>query len=86
MEVPLDRVKQIELAGARAERPKFSRTPVRATFVRGGSVSFELEGYDGRGFAAQSPAFGKAVFDRSAFSRIEIDPKDKTATTPPKAN
>ena len=75
LEVPLSRVKQMELAGAHTQRPQISGLAVRAFFNNGGSITFGLENFDERGFTASSPAFGKAVFDRSAFSRIIFDLK-----------
>jgi hypothetical protein len=40
MEVPITREEQIELAPARAERPRFLRMPVRASFTHGGPMTF----------------------------------------------
>ena len=74
IEVPLNRVKQMELAGSRSERPKNSPQEVRGFFARGGSVTFDLEKVDQNGWVAKSPAFGKRTFHRAAFSRVEFEP------------
>ncbi|MCI0536493.1 MAG: hypothetical protein L0Z50_14830 [Verrucomicrobiales bacterium] len=74
IEVPLNRVKQMELAGARLERPQGSVQEMRGFFARGGSVTFDLEKLDENGWIAKSPIFGKTTFHRAAFSRVDFEP------------
>jgi hypothetical protein len=78
IEVPLNRVKQIEMAGAGVERPKPSEGSVRAHFHRGGSVTLDLEKVDDAGWVTRSPAFGAATFQRDSFSRIQFDLRGST--------
>lgn len=70
--IPWNRVRLIELAGANAERHAAAPGDVRGFFGDGGSVTFHLEKWDTHGVAASSTVFGKAVFDPSAFSRIQF--------------
>lgn len=76
LEIPLNRVKQVELAGAGAERLPFSRDSVRAYFQDGGSAVFQIEKFDGNKFTARAPGFSAAMIDRAAFSRIEFTPPE----------
>jgi hypothetical protein len=72
LDVPLERVSQIELASHSQVRDPGEARAVRAWFARRGSVTFSLERWDERGAAAASPAFGRATFDPRAFSRLEF--------------
>ncbi|MGV3773736.1 MAG: hypothetical protein ACO1QB_12600 [Verrucomicrobiales bacterium] len=74
LDVPLNRVKQIEIAGEKLNpKPELSRT-IRAYFGReGGSVTFALESWDNAAVIAQSPFFGKSTFKTQAFQRIMFD-------------
>lgn len=72
MTVPLDRVKQVELAGKKAERAPENATDVRAYFRRGGSVTFQLERWTPQGVTATSPNFGRVVFNPAAFEWIQF--------------
>ena len=70
LEIPLSRVKQIEL-GARnftAEQP--AKGSVRAFFHRGGSITFQLEKWDETSVIGTSPELGKVTFNPLAFSRV----------------
>jgi hypothetical protein len=76
--VPIERVKQVELAGAKAGVAPENPANVRAYFRGGGSVTFRLEKWDGGGAAANSPNFGKGTFNPAAFEWVEFE------TTAPK--
>jgi len=72
VEVPLARVKQMELAGSKWERPASGSQAVHGIFPRGGFVTFELEKADDTGWVGRSAAFGRTVFLRAAFARVEF--------------
>jgi hypothetical protein len=75
LDVPVTRVKQVELASA----PPASKTDeqtVRAYFTSGaGSLTFNLEKWTGDELSATSENFGTARFKPEAFSRIVFDLK-----------
>jgi hypothetical protein len=70
--VPLSRVKQVEFAGKMVDKAEHEPGDVRATFSRGGSVTFQLEKWEGGKVLGISPNFGKLAFDAAAFSRVEL--------------
>lgn len=72
LNIPLNRVSQIELAGDKQTRDAAPKDSVRAWFTQRGSVTFSLEKWDERGAVANSPNFGGATFDPRAFSRLEF--------------
>ncbi|MSU63020.1 MAG: hypothetical protein EXS31_11610 [Pedosphaera sp.] len=72
VEVPLARVKQMEMAGKRLEKPAASLKLTRASLARGGVVSVVLEKADDEGWTVTSPVFGKALFRRLAVSRLQF--------------
>ena len=73
--VPLNRVKQIELAGAPSETNPSTQTDTRAWFRRGGSLTFQLERWTANGVEITSPNFGKATCSPAIFERIVFGPK-----------
>ena len=73
LDVPLARVKQVELASAPAEVKSTPQT-VRAFFASGlGSLTFDLENWSTNELAGSSANFGAAKFKPNAFSRILFD-------------
>lgn len=72
LEVPVNRVKLVELAGMRAEFPRNDQANVRASFRGGGSVTFQLEKWDEQQVIGHSPNFGKVTFNPAAFERIQF--------------
>jgi hypothetical protein len=72
LEVPLSRVKLIELAGQRSEIPKNDSANVRATLRGGGTITFRLHKWDDQGIVGESPNFGKVNFKATAFERIQF--------------
>jgi hypothetical protein len=71
-EVPLTRVKQLDLASRNASRAKEEATDVRAYFAQGGSITFHLEEWDAQRVVGHSPNFGKAIFNPAAFERLRF--------------
>jgi len=73
LDIPLERVTQIEFAQA----PAPSETPgpwqVRAHFPGGGSVSFQLEKWDDKVVAGQSAIFGSLAFQPGAVREVEFN-------------
>lgn len=72
LQIPLSRVKQIELAGEKSKLAIPNKT-VRAYFARGGTVSFVINKLDRESMSVLSPAFGSAKFSTSAFERLLFD-------------
>lgn len=73
LDVPMTRVKQVELASAPLDLKPTART-VRAFFASGnGSITFQLEKWAPEELTASSENFGSAKFNPHAFSRIVFD-------------
>lgn len=70
LEIPIERVKQIEFAGKKLETSVEEGREVTAYFRGGYAVNFRIERWDEKGLSASSPSFGKAVFNPAAFNRI----------------
>jgi hypothetical protein len=70
--IPLSRVKQVEFAGKKVDKAEHEPGNVRATFGRGGALTFQLEKWEAGKVLGTSPNFGKLAFDPSAFSRVEL--------------
>lgn len=83
LEVPLVRVKLIEMAGQRIQPPKGDSPNVRATFRGGGALSFQLEKWGEDEAIGHSPNFGKAIFKSVAFERIQF--LEPASGSPPSA-
>jgi hypothetical protein len=75
LEIPLGRVKQIELAQSPVRQSSPDQGNIRAFFRRGGAVTFQLERWEANKVMGTSPNFGRLAFDASAFSRVELDLK-----------
>ncbi|HEV8543023.1 MAG TPA: hypothetical protein VGR78_11575 [Verrucomicrobiae bacterium] len=74
LEVPVSRVKQVELASPPAKVGALKPNTVRAYFASGnGSVTFDLRKWTTDEVAASSENFGSATFKPNAFSRILFD-------------
>lgn len=74
LEIPLDRVKQVEFASPQPLVPAIREHTVRAFFASGlGSLTFDLQDWSGESLAAASEVFGAAKFKSAAFSRIVFD-------------
>lgn len=77
LDIPLVRVKRIELAGSRPDAIGKTSETARAIFCRGGAVTFELERWEPGKVLGQSPNFGKLTFDPAAFSKVELRLKSR---------
>ena len=73
LDVPMDRVTQIELAGKAGKNPQPAPGEIRAVFAEGGSVTLQIERWDDRQVVASSPSFGKVKFAPLAFSAIQFN-------------
>jgi hypothetical protein len=72
LQIPLTRVKQIELAGEKSKLPTPNKS-IRAYFARGGSVTFVLEKMDRTSITGTSPALGSISLNPAAFERLLFD-------------
>ncbi len=72
LQIPLTRVKQIEIAGEKS-KPTTQPKVIRAYFARGGSITFTIDKMDRENITATSPAFGAAKFNTAAFERLLFD-------------
>lgn len=75
IEVPLDRVAQVDFATDRAQVTPMQPGDIRVYFTGRGSLTFALERWTAEGVRASSGNFGKAEFAPSAFSRIVLSPQ-----------
>ena len=73
LDVPITRVKQVELASVPLQTKPTAQT-VRAYFSSGaGSVTFDLDRWTSEELSGSSENFGSAKFNPQAFSRIVFD-------------
>ena len=70
LEVPLDRIDQMELSTAKSEVAKPSPGDIKACFPDGGSVTMQLLQWDAKACTGTSPNFGKATFSPDAFEKL----------------
>jgi hypothetical protein len=83
VKIPVDKVSAIDFAGVATEAAKTVLGSVRATFVRGGFLTFDLLSWRPDAMLVTSPLFGRATFDPAAFSRLQFTaPEPKTAEEP----
>ena len=73
LKIPLDRITQISMAGAKAVRARRKAGDVRASFAGGGSVTVDLTSLAGGRLQGTSENFGSAAWPLSAFDRIEMN-------------
>jgi hypothetical protein len=74
LDVPITRVKQVELASPKALMPPTNTNTVRAYFNAGfGSLTFDLQKWTADELKAESGNFGSAIFKPNAFSRLLFD-------------
>jgi len=74
--VPLAGASAIDFAPFQGLATTASAVNTRATFVQGGSVTFELLSWRPDGVAGLSPDFGKVTFDPAAFDRLQFPASD----------
>lgn len=73
LEVPLERVTQINFPGPGAAPEPSAPWRVRAHFPGGGSVSFELEKWDKQGIYGKSAIFGPVNFQPGSIRQLEFN-------------
>ena len=82
LEIPLDRVGQIELAAP--EKPALAPGFVRAAFKGRGLLTFKLESWTDQEVKVSSPNFGSATFTPDIFSLLEFNlDKPRTSVNDP---
>jgi hypothetical protein len=72
LQIPLERVRHIELKGGQPNRPPPAPLEVRAFFADGGRVTLQLGRWEPDRVAGHSPEFGQAVFDPSVFTLVQF--------------
>jgi hypothetical protein len=72
LNIPMERIEQVDMATAHSDQAKPTPSDVRAYFPEGGSVTMLLDSWDPKqGCIGSSPNFnGKASFTPNAFTRI----------------
>jgi hypothetical protein len=73
LDIPLERVTQVEFAQAAAPVESSGPWQVRAHFPGGGSLSFQLEKWDDKAVAGQSALFGSLAFRPGAIREMEFN-------------
>jgi hypothetical protein len=73
LDIPLERVTQIEFAAEKTTTESPGPWQVRAHFPGGGSVSFQLEKWDGNAVSGQSLIFGSLAFQPTAIREMEFN-------------
>ncbi|HEY3915926.1 MAG TPA: hypothetical protein VGN61_15670 [Verrucomicrobiae bacterium] len=73
-QIPADKVSSIDFAAIATDASKVvpAANTVRATFLRGGFLTFDLLSWRPDALVVNSPIFGKATFTPSAFSRLQF--------------
>jgi len=77
LEVPLTRVAEVLLATRNAEMPRRQANDLRAFFGDGGRLTLALEKLGADTLSGASESFGKAVFQRGAFQRLQFNIYDE---------
>ncbi len=75
IEIPMDRVAQVDFATDRAQTAPPQPGDIRVFFTGRGSLTFALESWTEQGVRVSSANFGKAEFVPRAFSRIVFHPQ-----------
>jgi hypothetical protein len=70
LNIPIERIEQIDLSTAHSDQAKPAPSDVRAYFPEGGSVTMQLTQWDAKGCKGSSVNFGAATFSADAFTRI----------------
>lgn len=82
LEIPLSRVKQIELAADAPPPAKATGRTVRGYFASGGMLTFDLDRWTAEGILGQAAGLGKLQLSPNSFSRILFDPGQPPASEP----
>ncbi len=75
IEIPLDRIAQVDFATDRAQTAPLQAGDIRVFFTGRGSLTFALESWTEQAVKVSSANFGKAEFLPKAFSRILFQPQ-----------
>ncbi len=81
LNVPLERITQIDFAATNAAAAAHGPGEVRAWFPGGGSLSFKLEKWDDTHIAGQSEVFGPLAFQPRSIRELEFN-LDRPKETP----
>jgi len=81
LEVPLERISEINLASKESVVPDRQPTDIRAVFSDRGSVTFSIERWDDQQIVGSSPSLGQVKFLPAAFTRIDFN-LDQQRTDP----
>ena len=73
LNIPIDRIEEIDMAGKNADQAKRKAGDVRVYFAGGGMVTVSVEKWDGKELIGTSPNFGRATFKTEAFERIQFN-------------
>ncbi len=73
LDIPLERVTQMEFAAAKTAVEPSGPWQVRAHFPGGGSLSFQLEKWDEKAVSGQSAIFGSLAFQTGAIREMEFN-------------
>jgi len=73
LHIPAERVRQIDFAQSGAAAEPRGPWEVRAHFPGGGSVSFQLEKWDGQSIAGRSALFGALAFQPGSIREMEFN-------------
>lgn len=80
LKIPLERVAQISMAGAKSMRARRKAGDVRAWFAGGGRVTFDLKAIAKGRLEGSSENFGAAAWPLAAFERVEMNIYSEKAT------
>jgi len=75
IDVPIERIAQLDLATERSQPAPRQPGEIRAYFVGRGSLTFALESWTEKAVRVNSTSFGKAEITPRAFSRIVFQPQ-----------
>jgi hypothetical protein len=81
LEVPVERIGEIELAGGPSEPPPALSTDARVVFADRGSLTFRIDRWDDQQIIGTSPNFGKLRLNPLAFSSVQFNLDKKRAET-----
>ena len=70
LNIPLERIEEVDLSTAHSDQAKLAPSDVRAYFPEGGSITMQLTEWDAKGCKGSSPNFGSASFSPDAFTKI----------------
>jgi hypothetical protein len=79
LEVPLERISEIELAGEKSEKAPRQPGDVKLTFLDHGSILLHLDQWDGQQIIGSSPNFGQVKLNPSAFGELQLNLDQKCA-------